>query len=707
MLSALAQACPGLSLLVTSRRALQVEGERLVVIAPLPVGGGGESPAVGLYCDRARAVDADFEMSEVAMSAIAAICRRLDGLPLAIELAAARSRTMTPTALLARLAGPPHERWSVLGRRRTAGGKGPLEDTIGWSLEQLTPDESVVFGRLGAFGTTWSLDAAEAVGIGGAVLDGASVLDALSTLVDVHLVEPVHHPKDGQRFRLLDTIAEVARERLALSGEDDAVRRRHADFYRAEMIRAGSGLESPDEADWYTRIDADVPDLRVALEWLASRGRIEDVLRAAGALGPYWLNRGRFAAGRQWLDSAGSNPDNVAPEIALVARGWSARLALDGRAGGLPMAAAIALVEELEDVLRQTDANGEPACWLRACEHVSYAHRLFGDAERARQVCLQAIGRCRNDDLLWWRAEHLLRLSLVSGQLGDLGSAARYAQQARDAAAASDNRRVLARARQAAVQFGSEADLDAARRELAEVHALSEAFGDRRGAAATKVFLGAVAVDAADVTECGRWVAAAITESRDIGYQHGVGLAQIVLVVQAVALRDWELAGTLHGALQDLLPALRRQLSPAHAAAYDAQVRIGRAQAGAAAFAGFVAAGRRLGWDAAADLALSAATELSVTATAPTETKRAREAEPAGESLSAREREVLALIAVGLTNQQIGRQLYLSPKTVMHHSSHIYRKLGVRGRAEAVAHAGRQGLLPAGSELPVADRTRG
>lgn len=215
LLSTLASSCPGLSLLVTSRRALGLDDEQVLVLAPLPVADGEAatgSAAVALYCDRARAVDLGFATSADTLCAVAAICRRLDGLPLAIELAAARSRTLRPPALLARLTAAADAPWTVLGGASTAPGPALLA-AIGWSIEQLTPPELALFGRLSVFAGAFSTEGAEAIGADDAEtglsttrsLGPGEVLDGLCALVDLHLVEPIHDAVDGavggERYR--------------------------------------------------------------------------------------------------------------------------------------------------------------------------------------------------------------------------------------------------------------------------------------------------------------------------------------------------------------------------------------------------------------------------------------------------------------------------------------------------------------------------
>ena len=711
LLSRIAARCPGIALLVTSRRPLRLLGEHVVAVPPLAVDGvedPADSPAVQLYCNRARAIDVRFRADAATLTAIAHVCAKLDGLPLAIELAAARTPTLRPQQLLARLtiapvaAGRP---WASLGRAPVdvAPRHSGLEEAINWSVDLLNDAETVLFRRLAIFAGPFSADAAEAVCADppGAqpLLGPGQVLDGLATLVDLHLLEPTADAQDGvQRFRLLETIATAAGRRLRDAGESTALQERHATYFLAMADSADAGLESADEALWYRRIDASIANLAAAFEWLSANGRITELARAVGALGPYWLHAGRFAVGRRWLTLVEPTIDELPPAVGTVCRGWSARLDLDGRAGVMSEQAAAEIIRELEQAYAATPP--EPARrWLRAAEHLSYAHRLYGDAERAHDVSAAAVERCAAPEQAWWRAEHLVRLALLAEQRGDARSAQHFAAEARVAADAAGNRRAQARARQAETFADATLSLSEETSRLQDVLDRSDAVGDRRGAVTTLIGLASLAAMQGDTAGFGRGIAAAITESRDIGYQHGVGLAQTTLVIHWAAAGDLAAALRGHGALTARWPTIRRQLPSSYARAYEFAIAAAQQTLGPQASEAALAEGRRWSWDRGVDAALARARALASSGSDPPGPGpgpvRATAAGMIREPLSARELEVLALIALGLTNQEIAQRLVLSAKTVMHHSSHIYRKLGVRGRAEAVALAGRDGLLPA------------
>jgi DNA-binding CsgD family transcriptional regulator len=462
---------------------------------------------------------------------------------------------------------------------------------------------------------------------------------------------------------------------------------------------SGRGLESAEESTWYRRIDAEARDLGTALSWLAAHDHGADVVRAAAALGPYWLNRGRFTSGRRWLGHTA--PDVPATER-VAARAWAIRLALDGRADAITAADASDLINELEVLRKSVDPAVDLTRWLRLTEHVSYAHRLYGDAGRAADLSRQASAQCEPAERSWWRAEHLLRLALLTDQIGDPSGARQYAAEALAAAEAGGNERVRARALQAQLLSTPDVpDLVQAER-AAEVLAISETFGDRRGAVTTRTLLASLAWRAGDRTTAAEEYARATTESLEIGYQHGVGLVTASLIAQDIAT-DWWAAARLHGGLLSFLPTILRQLPAQYVPVYNRLIDTARDAAGPAHFDAAVAAGSNADWSQTVELVQSRTrrmVEESKRRDGPAgrdgeASRLGRELPPAvvPDPLSAREREVLRLIAAGHTNSEIARKLYLSPKTVMHHSGHIYRKLGVRGRAEAVAWAARSGLL--------------
>jgi len=292
---ALLHACPLLTILATSREALNIAGETVWPVPPLSVPAQAEtwSPdgllrleAVRLFVERARTAVPRFALSDANAAAVAEICTRLDGLPLAIELAAARIRLLGPDQIAARLG----DRFRLLSRgARTAI---PRHQTIGalvdWSYELLPEDEQTLFCRVGVFAGDWSLEAAEAVGGGGGI-EPSAVLDLLGRLVDKSLVEAqLPNPRGMVRYRLLETLREYALERLTAETTLAAARHRHARYFLELVERADARLWAGDDAGAVSRIEPEYDNVRAALRHFLATGEAECAARLAGALGTFW-----------------------------------------------------------------------------------------------------------------------------------------------------------------------------------------------------------------------------------------------------------------------------------------------------------------------------------------------------------------------------------------------------------------------------------
>ncbi|MDP8924600.1 MAG: tetratricopeptide repeat protein, partial [Chloroflexota bacterium] len=302
-------AAPGLRVLVTSRALLRISGEHDYPVQPLalPVGAAnsvGENAvddalrfgAVRLFVERARALKPDFALTDETAPIVVDVCRRLDGLPLAIELAAARVRLLPPRALLARLerrlpfliAGPA----DLPARQRT------LRGAIAWSYDLLDPEEQSLFRQLTVFAGGIGLDAAEAVCR--VIVPEVDVLEGLASLLDKSLLRTVEHPDDEPRYAMLDTIREYGLEQLEASGDLDDARRRHAAYYLALTEDAEARLTGPDQARWLDRLDLEHDNLRAALQWCTEHDTGSG-LRLAATLWRFWYVRAYFTEGRDWL----------------------------------------------------------------------------------------------------------------------------------------------------------------------------------------------------------------------------------------------------------------------------------------------------------------------------------------------------------------------------------------------------------------------
>jgi predicted ATPase/DNA-binding XRE family transcriptional regulator len=312
--------CPALSVLATGRERFRIAGEREMPVDPLPLPGQsapaslrvlGEIPAARLFVARASAVAPAFALSAENAGSVAKIVRRLDGLPLAIELAAARVKVLRPAALLARM----EKRLPLLvgGNRDAPARQQTLRDTIAWSWHLLSPPEQALFRRLAVFVGGFTLEAAEIVA--GPACEG-SVFDGVAALVDHNMVRPAAQTGDEPRFLLLETIREFGLERLAEAGEEHAARDAHAARALEFITQADCEVArfSPVGNQLFDRIEADYANVRAALTWLEETDPIA-MLRLAGELGVFWGVRGHIREGRDWLERALTQGPDAPPQI--------------------------------------------------------------------------------------------------------------------------------------------------------------------------------------------------------------------------------------------------------------------------------------------------------------------------------------------------------------------------------------------------------
>ena len=326
-----------LRVLITSREVLHVYGEHEFAVPPLPLPDLDQLPppielmnfaAIALFVERARAVQSDFALTADNAAAVAAICVRLDGLPLAIELAAARSKLFTPQALLPRLSdrlsflsGPARDRSD---RQRT------LRGVIDWSYNLLSDDEKIFFARLSVFAGSFTAEAVQALELAPPDRVGAApvdVLDQLAALIDKNMLRtfPLDAANSAPRFRLLSTLREYAQEKLIKRGEAETLRLRHA-HYCFTLAREGApALRGPQQLDWMRRLEAERDNFRAALSWTLEQApeHADDGLRLAVALGRFWSLHGDWTEGAQWLLRALAQQPQARP----VLRAWGLSMA--------------------------------------------------------------------------------------------------------------------------------------------------------------------------------------------------------------------------------------------------------------------------------------------------------------------------------------------------------------------------------------------
>jgi predicted ATPase/transcriptional regulator with XRE-family HTH domain len=443
---ALRAACPGLRLLVTSRVALHVQAEQVYPVPPLDVPAPGSSvsvaaleqvPAVALFVQRAQAVRPGFALSEANAEVVAALCRQLDGLPLAIELAAARVGVLPPGVLLSQL----DRVLAVLasGPRDAPQRQQTLRDTIAWSYDLLTAAEHVLFRRLAVFAGGCTLEAAEAVCADGAeeteVRGDVPLLEGMSALVEAHLLLMEEEPDGAPRFRQLVTIRAYGLEGLAASGETAAVRRRHAAYYLALAEEAAAALAGPDQAAWLARLEREYDNLRAALDWAGDSAEIGVGLRLCGALWPFWQRHSHLSEGRRWLEQflAAADAGTVALEVraeALTGAAWLAH-----EQGGLTLANA--LFEEGLTLYRTLGQTGRVAT---ALAHRGMMARQQGEYVQAQAVVEESLALARAAGDRVGTAYALFRLGLITREQGDYARATALYEECLAAYQALDDR---------------------------------------------------------------------------------------------------------------------------------------------------------------------------------------------------------------------------------------------------------------------------
>jgi predicted ATPase len=437
-LRSLLEQCPGLTILATSRVLLRVRGEHEFGVGPLPVPADAtagfesvaSSAAVQLFVARAQEINAGFALHAGNAPDVAEVCRRLDGLPLAIELAAARTRLLSPAALLARLSS----RLDVLSdgaadlpeRQRT------LRATIEWSLNLLDHQQQERFAQLAVFVGGWDVDAAAAVW----QVDDGEALDHLSVLLDSSLITAVPGGTDV-RFRMLQTLQTFAGERLEQSGAAAEAQARHAHWIVAQSRGANRGLQGPDGTAWVQRYDENFENLRAAMEWLLANDEIAAVAQVGWELFVYWWQQARVREASVWLKAALGRADVLDP-LTRARLLWSVG-GMAGQMGELDLARRH-LAEARQLLIELGDDEGLGACLLLLSPDV--ARR--GDLDEADALATQAaelLGAHRNELGYAVALEVRGAIAMVHGRLDD---SRRFHQAAREAALRLGNRPLIA-----------------------------------------------------------------------------------------------------------------------------------------------------------------------------------------------------------------------------------------------------------------------
>jgi non-specific serine/threonine protein kinase len=551
------RSCPRLRILATSREPLGVSGETVWRVPSLSIPEREKVPpmerlmqyeAIRLFVERVTAVEPGFTLTPQNAAVVTGVCRRLDGIPLAIELAAARMRALSLGQIAARL----NESFGLLtgGARTALPRQQTLRGALDWSYDLLRPNERVLLRRLSVFVGGWTLEAAEAVCAGEGV-EAQDILDLLTQLVFKSLV--LMESQEVQvRYRLLETVRQYGRDRLEEPGEAASLRKRHLEWYLRLAERAERELVGADQSVWFERLEVEHDNLRAALEWSkVEEGGGDAGVRLAGALWRFWDAHGHLNEGRRWLEATLSHSQHASASVrakALAGAGFLAWRQADYD-GSIPLCTeSLALFEELGDLL----GMGQVLYVLGMTAEGQ------GDFDRARRLLLESLAVCR-------KAGDKRRMAV---SLNSIGEVARC-----------------------------QSDFPTARASYEESLALRREVGDKRGIAIALCNLGHVALYQADYEDATRFFGEALGLVWQLKYKLGIAEDLAGLGAVAAAEGHHARAARLLAAAANLLNVLGALLEPPDRAEYERSVAAARTGLSEPAFAEAWAEGKAMALD--------------------------------------------------------------------------------------------------------------
>ncbi|MFE3290163.1 ATP-binding protein [Rhodococcus sp. NPDC059234] len=624
--------CLGIRILATSREALEIGGEALLRVPPLAfpapdpastLHGLPSYDAVALFAERATAMVHGFEVTDENRHAVAEICRRLDGLPLSIELAAARVRVLSPDQILDRLT----DRFRLLtgGHRGSPSRQQSLRLCVDWSHELCTAPERELWGRLAVFAGGFEIDAVEGVCAEGVPAD--EVLDLLASLVDKSILirEDVGAVV---RYRMLETLREYGRDKLLEAGDFEDLRRRHRDWYQQLVLAVRSEWIGPQQVGLTARLDREQSNLREAMQFsLTEPGEADHGLRIAVALFAFWMSQGLLREGRYWLDRALSLQDGE-PSVTRV-KALCADSLLASNQGDI--AAGTLLITEAADLAEQL---GDPMTRALVMHAAGYLAAFSGDLTGALASLEGALEVFRSEGNHIRQISTLLGIAVASGLLGDT---ARAVECQEEALAISESTGESVYRAYAVCALGLslwESDSRRSQALLEQGLRLTRPTGDVMAAA---MCLEALA-----------WIAGA--------ERHGRRAAMLLGAARSL----WRGIGSTTGVVAPKLKTFHGECE-----------RRTRQVLGDTAFEAAVAEGS--GWSAEESIAFA----LDERAAGP-------RSDP-GDGLTRREQEVAALVARGMTNKEIAAELVISLRTAQGHVERLLAKLGFSSRTQIAA----------------------
>jgi non-specific serine/threonine protein kinase len=644
-------ACPSLWMLATSREPLRIPGETTWRVPSLafpdprrlpPLADLSAIPSVHLFTERAQAARADFILTADNCAAVALVCARLEGIPLALELAAARIRVLSVEQITARL----DDTFRLLtgGSRTAPGRQQTLKATLDWSHALLSAPEQRLFRRLAVLAGGWLLEAAEAICTGDGV-EQSDVLDLLTNLVDKSLVQ-ADQGHDEIRYRLLEPVRQYARDQLVASGEWPTVCEQHGRYHLAVAEQIANEITrgcvyapfgTPRQVHLLSRLEQDHANFRAALDWFASSGETGLALRMSTSLWLFWFLQGHLAEASQWLERALAEEEEVTLPSRPIALGQLGLVAW----AQADYARAAALHTQAVAGFRARGDNRNLALCLN---FLGVALGFGGQFDEGRRALEESITLFRGLDDGWG----------VGIGLFDLGKVARSQGEANEARSTIEHGLVLLR---------EAGDLAQSAEALTDLAGIAEELGDT----------GRVVTLACEAIE--------LLQRMNSPYFLPDCLE--LLAGAAAARKQFLPAARLFGAAEALREATATGLDPSRSAAYARHLGAVRASLSDGAFATAWAAGRKLRPEQAVDEALRISR--------PPQRVSPAEVELGG--LTAREREVTVLLARGLTNKEIARVLVIADGTVNIHVTNILGKLGFHSRAQVAGWAVQHGLV--------------
>ncbi len=679
LVSDLLIACPDLSVLVTSRVVLHFYGEYDYFVPPLALPDSThdvqpeqvqDNEAMQLFTERGQAANASFSLTAENASTVAAICTRLDGLPLAIELAAARLRMFPPQELLTRLEHPfallTDGPLDVPARQQT------LHNMLEWSYSLLGEEEQQLFAHLAVFRGGWTIEAAEAVS--GPVLNA---LEGLSTLVDHSLLTQHEQPDGTARFSMLETIHDFAQERLEEDSDSHAVHARHAEYFTQLAERARTALRAgSDQQYWLACLESEVANLRTAFDSTIVRDDIETACRLAVSLEEFWYAHGHGSEGRRWLklvlDSADSFPVGVRADL---------KKSLGKLAGDCgDYQEAETFLERAISLYRVAD---DPMGLASAYEASGDTAQYRGDFERARRQYQQGLDIARAARIPRRIAGGLAGLSIVEWAEGNGAQAERFASECLQIALENDDQISITMARTFLGFIAlAQGDADTAARWAEESIVCARELGDYGYLALGLQLLGYVELESEDYSQAHGHLQESLSSFWVAGEMMLIAHNLEGLASVAVGLGDAVRGVQLLGASARLRQRIGSPIRPPLLGAYNHTVAAARKALDEESFRLAEDDGRSWSLEQAVDCALQ-----------PLDIPRTELASSAASILTPRELDVLRLLIEGCSNQEIAAELFISPHTAISHVANIMNKLDVESRTAAATWAIRQGIV--------------